>query len=82
MGKAVNKSARIYNVALSKREVQLLAEWERGRQVFITTQDIESRVGTVAAGDVARGSTLSDARKAKLMRQLCRGVVMVNYWNL
>jgi predicted transcriptional regulator of viral defense system len=48
-----NKPARIYSTALSRREVSLLAEWERERRVILTMDVIRQAVGADSAQDVA-----------------------------
>ncbi|WP_248345743.1 type IV toxin-antitoxin system AbiEi family antitoxin domain-containing protein [Anaeromyxobacter paludicola] len=48
-----NYSARIYSAPLSRREVSLLAEWERERRVILTMDVIRQAVGADAAQDVA-----------------------------
>src|SRR6266478_6337212 len=47
------KSTLIYNSSLSRREVALLAEWERERRVSVTLEDIRRVVGVTVARDVA-----------------------------
>lgn len=46
------KRARSYNASLSRREVRLLAEWERERRRIVTLADLRGLVGD-AASDVA-----------------------------
>jgi len=46
-------SPGVYSAPLSRREVSLLAEWERGRCVVLTIDDIREAVGADAAQDVA-----------------------------
>jgi len=48
-----NNSARIYSTPLSRREVSLLAEWERERRVILTMDVIRQAVGADSAQDVA-----------------------------
>jgi len=48
-----NKPARIYSSPLSRREVSLLAEWERERRVILTMDVIRQAVGADSAQDVA-----------------------------
>ena len=50
---AANNRARIYSAPLSRREVRLLAEWERERRVILTMDVIREAVGDDAAQDVA-----------------------------
>ena len=45
--------ARNYSIALSRREVALLAGWERERRVSVTIEDIRKIVGDSVARDVA-----------------------------
>lgn len=47
--------ASTYNAPLSRREVQLLSEWERARRSLITIQDIRDRVGAQSARNVTSG---------------------------
>ena len=47
------KSTLIYNSSLSRREVALLAGWERERRAFVTLDDIRRMVGVAVARDVA-----------------------------
>src|SRR2546427_7799453 len=47
------KSTLVYNSSLSRREVALLAGWERERRAFVTLDDIRRMVGVVVARDVA-----------------------------
>jgi predicted transcriptional regulator of viral defense system len=49
---AANKPTRVYS-GLSRREVGLLAEWERERRVVLTTDVIRKAVGPDSAHDVA-----------------------------
>lgn len=51
--KSAKKTARSYNAALSRREVALLAGWERERRLLVSLDDIRRTVGTDAASDVA-----------------------------
>jgi predicted transcriptional regulator of viral defense system len=55
MNSATNamKPARVYRAPLSRREVTLLAEWERARRVVLTMDDLREAVGADAAQDVA-----------------------------
>jgi predicted transcriptional regulator of viral defense system len=53
MAKSTTSDGFIYN-GLSRREVSLLAEWERARRSSITIADIRASVGASAARDVAR----------------------------
>ncbi|HZZ84887.1 MAG TPA: type IV toxin-antitoxin system AbiEi family antitoxin [Anaeromyxobacteraceae bacterium] len=48
-----NNRARIYSAPLSRREVSLLAEWERERRAILTMDVIRQAVGADAAQDVA-----------------------------
>jgi predicted transcriptional regulator of viral defense system len=48
-----NKTPRPYAAPLSRREVTLLAEWERARRVVLTIGDLREAVGADAAQDVA-----------------------------
>lgn len=50
---AANDRARIYSAPLSRREVRLLAEWERERRIILTIDAIRQAVGTDSAQDVA-----------------------------
>lgn len=50
---SASRAPRGYRVSLSRREVSLLAEWERGRRVILTMDDIRQAVGADAAQDVA-----------------------------
>ena len=50
---SANKSTRVYSRPLSRREVSLLAEWERERRVILGMDVIRQAVGTGAAQDVA-----------------------------
>jgi len=47
------KPTRVYNEPLSRREVALLAGWERERRVSVTLDDIRRIVGVAVARDVA-----------------------------
>ena len=47
------KHERSYRASLSKREVALLAGWERERRVSVTLADIRRQVGAAVARDVA-----------------------------
>src|SRR2546422_5045306 len=47
------KSTLVYNSSLSRREVALLAGWERERRAFVTLDDIRRMVGVAVARDVA-----------------------------
>ena len=49
---AANDRARIYGAPLSRREVGLLAEWEREQHVNLTIDAIRQAVGTDSAQDV------------------------------
>jgi predicted transcriptional regulator of viral defense system len=53
VAKSTIHKALSYNRSLSRREVALLAEWERERRVSVTLDDIRSAVGTSVARDVA-----------------------------
>ncbi len=53
LAESVNKPTRIYSPALSRREVSLLAEWERERRVILTLDAIREAVGPDSAHDVA-----------------------------
>jgi predicted transcriptional regulator of viral defense system len=53
VAKSTTNSARIYNTSLSRREVALLAGWERERRVSVTLDDIRKVVGVAVARDVA-----------------------------
>jgi predicted transcriptional regulator of viral defense system len=61
-----------YNLALSRREVKLLSDWERERRLSITIDDIRQRTGAAAAKDVARALV----RKGVLLR-IQRGLYVV-----
>jgi len=50
---SANNKPRIYSAPLSRREVSLLAEWERERRVVLTMDAIRQAVGADAAQDVA-----------------------------
>jgi predicted transcriptional regulator of viral defense system len=63
---------RIYNTSLSKREVALLAGWERERRVSVTLDDIRSAVGTPIARDVA-----SRLVAKKVLQRIGRGRYLV-----
>lgn len=65
-------SPATYNSGLSKREVALIAGWERDRRKFLTTEDIRASVGPTAATTV----TSSLVRKGVLER-VERGVYLV-----
>src|SRR5262245_8241472 len=64
--------AMIYNEPLSRREVQLLANWERERRRTVRIEDIRRRVGQASAKDVARALV----RKGVLFR-IQRGLYIV-----
>lgn len=51
-GSATN-GPQLYTAPLSRREVTLLAGWERARQVVLTIDDLREAVGADAAQDVA-----------------------------
>ncbi len=53
LAESANKPTRIYSAALSRREVSLLAEWERERRVILTLDDIRKAVGSDAVHDAA-----------------------------
>ncbi len=53
LARSASKRARVYGTPLSRREVSLLAEWERGRRVVLTIDDLREAVGADAAQDVA-----------------------------
>src|SRR5438067_1332977 len=53
VAKSTTNITRTYNASLSRREVALLAEWERERRVSLTLDDIRLAVGAVVARDVA-----------------------------
>lgn len=67
-------AAHIYMNALSEREVQLLASWERDRRVFVTVGDIADVVGE--AGAIANDIARRLARKGALTR-IARGKYLV-----
>src|SRR6267142_2228300 len=69
--KLTNKHAQIYNEPLSRREVRLLADWERERRLSVTMDDLRRLVGD-ASNDVARSLT----RKGALQR-VKRGMFLV-----
>src|SRR6266542_4267373 len=50
---SANNYARIYSAPLSRREVSLLAEWERERRVVLTMDAIRQAVEADASQDVA-----------------------------
>ena len=51
--KSAKNTPRNYNATLSRREVALLAGWERERRVLVSLDDIRRAVGADAASDVA-----------------------------
>ncbi len=53
VAKSTTKYARTYSTSLSRREVALLAGWERERRVSVTLDDIRRAVGVPVARDVA-----------------------------
>jgi predicted transcriptional regulator of viral defense system len=53
VAKTTTNRARIYNTSLSRREVALLAGWERERRASVTLDDIRHAVGVLVARDVA-----------------------------
>jgi predicted transcriptional regulator of viral defense system len=59
-----SNDVRTDNAALGRREVRLLAEWERERRSFITLAEIQERVGSASAKYVARALV----RKRALLR--------------
>lgn len=61
--KSSRKNDHIYNEPLSRREVRLLAGWERARRVSVTIDDVRHLVGQ-AANDVIKSLT----RKGALQR--------------
>lgn len=63
---------RIYNASLSKRQVALLAGWERERRVSVTTEDIRRAVGADAAREVARRLV-----NKKVLERVARGTFLV-----
>jgi len=58
--------------SLSRREVHLLAGWERARRTFVTIDDIRNEVGSDAAKDVARALVHKQA-----LERVRRGVYLV-----
>ncbi len=50
---SAKSTARTYNAPLSRREVALLAAWERERRLLVTLDDLRRAVGVDAAPDVA-----------------------------
>jgi predicted transcriptional regulator of viral defense system len=72
VGEFTANASRSYGASLSRREVTLLAGWERERRRFVTSRDLRTVVGEAAASDVAR--TL--VKKGALER-LQRGVYLV-----
>jgi predicted transcriptional regulator of viral defense system len=69
--KGSNNSARIYNAPLSRREVRLLAGWERERRSSVTVAEVRRLVG-----DASKDVILSLTRKGALQR-VKRGVFIV-----
>jgi len=61
--KISKKHARIYNEPLSRREVRLLADWERERRSSVTADDVRRLVG-----DASKDVILSLTRKGALQR--------------
>ena len=53
VAKSTTNSAGIYKSSLSRREVALLAAWERERRVSVTLDEIRRAVGAAVARDVA-----------------------------
>jgi predicted transcriptional regulator of viral defense system len=53
VAKSTTKHASTYSASLSRREVALLAGWERERRVSVTLEDIRRAVGAAVARDVA-----------------------------
>src|SRR5712692_8349909 len=53
VAKAATKYVRTYSTSLSRREVALLAGWERERRVSVALDDIRRAVGAAVARDVA-----------------------------
>src|SRR6267378_4206208 len=53
VAKSATNRARAYRPSLSRREVALLAGWERERRVSVTLDDIRRAVGAAVARDVA-----------------------------
>lgn len=53
VAKIATNRAHVYSTALSRREVTLLAGWERERRVSVTLDDIRRIVGVAVARDVA-----------------------------
>lgn len=53
VAKPTTNSLRGYNTSLSRREVALLAGWERERRVSVTLDEIRRAVGARVARDVA-----------------------------
>ncbi len=53
VAKPATKYVRNYGASLSRREVALLAGWERERRVSVTLDDIRRTVGAAVARDVA-----------------------------
>jgi predicted transcriptional regulator of viral defense system len=69
---ATTNKPRIYSASLSKREVALLAGWERERRVSVTLDDIRSAVGPPLARDVA-----SRLVAKKALQRIGRGKYLV-----
>lgn len=67
-----NLEQATYNLSLSKREVALIAGWERARRKYLTTEDVRRAVGDSVAPTI----TSSLARKGVLER-IGRGVYLV-----
>lgn len=53
LARSASKHAKGYATPLSRREVSLLAEWERARRTVLTLDDLREAVGVDAAQDVA-----------------------------
>ena len=53
VAKTTTNAARSYNAPLSRREVGLLAGWERERRASVTLEDLRALVGISVARDVA-----------------------------
>jgi predicted transcriptional regulator of viral defense system len=64
--------ARTYNSSLSRREVALLAGWERERRISVTLEDLRKTVGASVARDVA-----SRLVAKKVLERIGRGRYLV-----
>src|SRR5207249_9243256 len=71
VAKSTTKYAPIYNEPLSRREVRLLAGWERERRFSVTMDDLKRLVGPAS-----KVVALSLTRKGALQR-VQRGLFLV-----